>query len=271
MERIKIGLIGFGRMGEKYLSQLRASGKWEVAYICDVSPGAQAYAREICPGTCITGDEDVVFNDPEVRVVGLFTLADSRYRQIRKAVEKGKHILAEKPIADTLEHEKELVDLVESSSLLSAVNLYLRNSWYHNCIKDFISSGEIGDLAIIRIFHMTPGLAPGEGHEFEGPSFHDCGMHYVDLARWYAGSDFPIPGCPGGSGSHGEDHPVRRPRGSGFRAQGNLELLSERHGSISGVERDPRQDEKALLRPSFPIEPAPSELPRLHGRGRKAD
>lgn len=190
MERIKIGLIGFGRMGEKYLSQLRASGKWEVAYICDVSLGAQAYAREICPGTCITGDEDVVFNDPEVRVVGLFTLADSRYRQIRKAVEKGKHILAEKPIADTLEHEKELVDLVESSSLLSAVNLYLRNSWYHNCIKDFISSGEIGDLAIIRICHMTPGLAPGEGHEFEGPSFHDCGMHYVDLARWYAGSDF---------------------------------------------------------------------------------
>ena len=176
MERIKIGLIGFGRMGEKYLSQLRASGKWEVAYICDVSPGAQAYAREICPGTCITGDEDVVFNDPEVRVVGLFTLADSRYRQIRKAVEKGKHILAEKPIADTLEHEKELVDLVESSSLLSAVNLYLRNSWYHNCIKDFISSGEIGDLAIIRICHLTPGLALCRYREMV------CRMRIQDMA-----------------------------------------------------------------------------------------
>ena len=37
---------------------------------------------------------------------------------------------------------------------------------------------------------MTPGLAPGEGHEFEGPSFHDCGMHYVDIARWYAESEF---------------------------------------------------------------------------------
>lgn len=37
---------------------------------------------------------------------------------------------------------------------------------------------------------MTPGLAPGEGHEYEGPAFHDCGMHYVDIARWYAGSEF---------------------------------------------------------------------------------
>ena len=37
---------------------------------------------------------------------------------------------------------------------------------------------------------MTPGLAPGEGHEYEGPAFHDCGMHYVDIARWYAQSEF---------------------------------------------------------------------------------
>ena len=37
---------------------------------------------------------------------------------------------------------------------------------------------------------MTPGLAPGEGHEAEGPSFHDCGMHYVDIARYLAGSEF---------------------------------------------------------------------------------
>ena len=72
----------------------------------------------------------------------------------------------------------------------SSVYLYLRNSWYHNTIKEFISSGEIGELAIIRVCHMTPGLAPGEGHEYEGPAFHDCGMHYVDIARWYAESEF---------------------------------------------------------------------------------
>lgn len=35
-----------------------------------------------------------------------------------------------------------------------------------------------------------PGLVPGEGHEHEGPAFHDCGMHYVDIARWYAESEY---------------------------------------------------------------------------------
>ena len=31
---------------------------------------------------------------------------------------------------------------------------------------------------------------PTEGHAPEGPPFHNCGMHYVDVARWYAGSEY---------------------------------------------------------------------------------
>ena len=71
-----------------------------------------------------------------------------------------------------------------------AVNLFNRNAWYHKEMQAFIAEGEIGELAIIRVSHMTPGHMPGEGHEPEGPPFHDCGMHYVDVARWYAKSEF---------------------------------------------------------------------------------
>ena len=135
-------------------------------------------------------DEQVIFDDPEVQVVGLFALADSRKSQIERAFAAGKHVIAEKPISDSIENEWQAVELAENTQLFSTVNLYLRNSWYHNTIKDFIAQGEIGELAIVRVCHMTPGLAPGEGHEYEGPSFHDCGMHYVDIARWYAESEF---------------------------------------------------------------------------------
>ena len=88
------------------------------------------------------------------------------------------------------EDEWELVKAVGESDRLATVNLYLRSSWYHHQLKQFIDEGELGELAIIRICHMTPGLAPGEGHEAEGPSFHDCGMHYCDITRWYAQSEF---------------------------------------------------------------------------------
>lgn len=37
---------------------------------------------------------------------------------------------------------------------------------------------------------MTPGRLPYQGHGPEGPVFRNCGMHYVDVARWYAGSEY---------------------------------------------------------------------------------
>ena len=190
MNPIRIGLIGLGRMGGFFLEELRKSEKWEVASICDISPESRARARELAPEAKVIADEQEIFDDPTIQAVGLFALADSRKSQIEKAFASGKHVIAEKPISDNVENEWKAVELAENTPLFSTVNLYLRNSWYHNTIKDFIAQGEIGELAIIRVCHMTPGLAPGEGHEFEGPAFHDCGMHYVDIARWYAGSEF---------------------------------------------------------------------------------
>lgn len=189
--KIKVAIIGFGRMGQMYCKEMQYSGEWDILYICDTNPDAREEARNIVPAsTRIVSNEDILFNDPQVEVVGLFTLANSRKEQIEKAVRTHKHIIAEKPIADTQEKEIEAVNLTEHSDIFSTVNLYLRNAWYHQAMKQFIQEGEIGELAILRICHMTPGLAPGEGHEHEGPAFHDCGMHYVDIARWYAESDY---------------------------------------------------------------------------------
>ncbi len=166
------------------------SGRWDVAYICDISPRSREVAKELSPESRIVDDENIVFEDESVQAVGLFTLANNRKEQIEKALRYGKHILSEKPIADTIEREWEVVGMTEHSDRISTVNLYLRNSWYHQQLKAFVEAGELGELAIIRVCHMTPGLAPGEGHEYEGPAFHDCGMHYVDIARWYAGCDY---------------------------------------------------------------------------------
>lgn len=189
--KIKVAIIGFGRMGQMYCKEMQYSGEWDILYICDTNPDAREKARNIVPAsTRIVSDEDILFNDPQVEVVGLFTLANSRKEQIEKAVRTHKHIIAEKPIADTQEKELEAVNLTEHADIFSTVNLYLRNAWYHQAMKQFIQEGEIGELAILRICHMTPGLAPGEGHEHEGPAFHDCGMHYVDIARWYAESNY---------------------------------------------------------------------------------
>ena len=188
--KLKAGLIGFGRMGQMYAEAMSQSGRWDIAYICDPAPETRAKAARRFPEAQIIAHDRPIFEDESIQLVGLFALANSRKEQIEKAIRHRKHILAEKPIADTVEKEWQVVDMTEASGLICGVNLYLRNSWYHRAMRQFIDEGEIGELAILRICHMTPGLAPGEGHEYEGPAFHDCGMHYVDIARWYARSEY---------------------------------------------------------------------------------
>ena len=167
-----------------YLKEMQKSGQWDIVYICDVNTDALELAKLLSPESKTITDERIVFADKNVQAVGLFALADSRKRQIEQAIQSGKHIISEKPVSDTIDKEWEVVNLTEKYDRFSTVNLYLRTSWYHQTIKQFIEQGEIGELAILRICHMTPGLVPGEGHEYEGPAFHDCGMHYVDTVSY---------------------------------------------------------------------------------------
>ena len=190
MRQIKIGVIGLGRMGQKHLKELLRSEYWDVKYICDIDPEKAAVAAAMAPEATFTTNDDIIFQDPEVECLGVYALADSRPERIRKAFATGKHVICEKPLAFQLPEEWKVVEMGEQTDKFSTVNLFLRNAWYTHEMKDFVATGEIGELAIIRICHMTPGLTPGEGLEFEGPSFHDCGMHYVDICRWFADSEY---------------------------------------------------------------------------------
>ena len=188
--KLRAGILGCGRMGRAFIAAMQASNLWDVAAIYDVCPQARQLAREHVPGATILETPDPIFADPTIDVVGLFTLADVRPKQLRLALASRKHVLAEKPLGADAATEWQLVREIEASDRFVAVNLFNRNAWYHKAIQQYIADGEIGDLAVIRICHMTPGHMPLEGHGPEGPPFHDCGMHYVDVARWYARSEY---------------------------------------------------------------------------------
>ena len=60
--RIKIGVIGLGRMGKFYLEEMKKSGKWNIAYICDVNPEVRKEAERLAPeGARIIADEQDIF------------------------------------------------------------------------------------------------------------------------------------------------------------------------------------------------------------------
>ena len=185
-----IGIIGLGKMGWNYLEALLSHDRWNVVSACDLNEEILERVRVSHPGVETTNDAEELICNRRVQAVGIFTLADARPELITRALDHGKHVMAEKPIADTIARERAILSTIEDSGKVVAVNLFNRNAWYHEAIQRFIQEGEIGELAIINVSHQTAGLMPTEGHAPEGPPFHDCGMHYIDVARWYAGSEF---------------------------------------------------------------------------------
>lgn len=87
--KIKVGLIGFGRMGRFYLKEMQKSGRWEVAYICDINPDCRELAKQLSPESKILENEQEMFDDESVQVVGLFALADSGLTGLKRLSNTG--------------------------------------------------------------------------------------------------------------------------------------------------------------------------------------
>lgn len=136
----------------------------------DICSPALALAYRQVPTSAVHDSPDAVFFNPSIDVVGLFTLADARPDQVRHALANHKHVLAEKPLGADVETECQLVKEIETSDRFAAVNLFKRNAWYYKDLQRFIADGEIGDLAVIRSSHMTPGHMPQGGHDPEAAS-----------------------------------------------------------------------------------------------------
>ncbi len=78
--KIRVGVIGFGRMGRGFVSVMQQSDRWEIVSICDVQKGSRELAGRTVPTAKIVSDPEEVFADKSLNAVGLFTLADARPR-----------------------------------------------------------------------------------------------------------------------------------------------------------------------------------------------
>lgn len=193
--RYRIGAVGAGRMGMRHIRALAAAERWELAYVCDLSEDRLRAAGEAAPEARRVREFQRLLDDPSIDAVSINTLSNVRPGLVRQAVAAGKHVACEKPLAPTAADARELVAALRGSDRLITTNLINRNAAYVREAKRFIEEGQIGDLAVIRVDHCTAGLPVAERKGYshravEGHVLHDCGMHYVDVMRWFAGSEY---------------------------------------------------------------------------------
>ena len=124
MKKLNIGLIGAGFMGKAHVVAYSNMPKffWPapampvLKTICDIEPSIAEDARERFGFEKSCTDWHDIINDPEIDVVSICTPNDSHAPIAIAALQAGKHVICEKPIASTLEDAKAMAEVAEEAA-----------------------------------------------------------------------------------------------------------------------------------------------------------
>ena len=143
---ITLGQVGLGYWGPNLLRNFQALPGSRIKTVCDLDEQALARARELVPGLACTTKPEDLFLDPDIDAVVVATSASTHFSLARAALQVGKDVFVEKPIALKVEEAEELVHLASAGGLILMVGHLLL---YHPAVthlKRMIDDGKLGHV-----------------------------------------------------------------------------------------------------------------------------
>ena len=187
--------VGLGFWGASWTDVVRAAPGVELAGVVDAAPAARRQAVEelgLAPEQ-VAGSLDEALADLDADAVVIVTPPPSHADLAIAALEAGRHVLVEKPLAPTLAEASAIVAAAERAG---RVALASQNYRFHPpavAVRETVASGALGELVAIRIAHrktLAPLLADGDFRfTMEHLFVLDMMIHHVDLLRAITGQE----------------------------------------------------------------------------------
>ena len=196
MKKVRYGIIG-GGMGRAHMAGLKLNNSAELAAICDINPDVLKTCSDLYPEARTYTDYRELLADPGVDAV-VVAVPDQGHREMSlAALDAGKHVLCEKPMALTLEDCRAMVDASRKSDRKFMVGQICRFTPGFVNAKKLIDAGEIGELFFVESEYAHDySKIPGKYNNWRlDPLRHGFlggGCHAVDLLRWIAGNPYEV-------------------------------------------------------------------------------
>jgi len=188
----KVALIGAGKMGISHLSILGAHPDVEVVGVSDTSKMVLDVFKKYSAFPCFTDYEEMLAKaNPRAVIVAVPTKFHAS--MVKKILDQGKHVFAEKPLCMTVEEGKMLVDLATEKKLVNQVGYHNKFLGTFREVKRLIEGGFLGELfhfegeaygpVVIRANQGNWRADPREG----GGCLMDYASHVIDLINYMFG------------------------------------------------------------------------------------
>lgn len=178
---MRIGLVGYGTGGRFFhLPYIQAAPEWEVIGVVTRSPERRETLASEAPGVPALDSLDAVI-DAGAEVVAITTPPSTRRELVLRALERGVHVVADKPFAPDLETALELADAAEASG--RTLTVFHNRRWDTDFVtlQSVLASAELGtpwrgNFILDQDEPGTPEAGVGDG------LLRDLGAHVVDQA-----------------------------------------------------------------------------------------
>jgi predicted dehydrogenase len=185
---VRVGIIGAGSMGNVHANAWRAAGATITGIVSSRVDEAAALAARVGARAVSSVAELLEMVD----VVDICTPTPFHLEYTRLAANAGKHVVCEKPIARNLEDARAMMDACQTANVRLFIAHVVRFFPQYRAAKDTVSSGQIGDLGVIRLKRAAyqPQIAGDNWFLDESKSggmIVDLMIHDFDCARWLGG------------------------------------------------------------------------------------
>ena len=186
-EKIRVGLVGTGRIGQIHACTLATMSGADLVAVTDVIPEAARACAEAAGHPQVVDDYQHLLNDASLDAVIICSSTDTHAPFIIQAAEAGKHIFCEKPISAELGTIDAALAAVERAGVKLMIAFNRRFDANHQRIKHAIENGEVGTPHRLHIVSRDPAPPPIEYVKVSGGLFFDMTIHDFDMARFLLG------------------------------------------------------------------------------------
>jgi myo-inositol 2-dehydrogenase/D-chiro-inositol 1-dehydrogenase len=190
MKKIRVGIIGAGRIGKIHADNLLKLPQVEVVAISDLFAGPELEAWGKARGIKeVTKDTHSILTNPDIEAVFICSSTDTHVPFIQQASEAGKHIFCEKPISMDISQTKLAIEAVSKAGVKLQIGFNRRFDHNFKRVREHVLGGTIGDPHILKITSRDPNPPHQDYIKSSGGIFMDMMIHDFDMARYLTGSE----------------------------------------------------------------------------------
>lgn len=175
MNKIKVGIIGFGYWGPNLTRNFHDIPISQLVAIADIRDDHLQRARSLYPDAILVNDYEELFHLGLDAVV-ISTPPATHHDIAKKCLEYGLHTLVEKPLTLNSQHAMELIDLAHFKDLILMVGHTFEYNSAVIAMKEYIDSGELGDIYYIDAARLNLGLFQRDSNVLWDLAPHDISI-----------------------------------------------------------------------------------------------